>query len=182
MSDARIARRYSKALVAICDKDKSHESVGRDLDKVVDALSKEPAVRTSLSDPSVKSRTKAEVIKSMARSLVLRPMTTNFLLVLNEKDRMSDLAEIRDEFGRRLDVIAGRVRAKVVSARPLTVIEKKRVEDSLKKATGKTVVMDAAVDERLLGGVVTKIGNLVFDGSVRTQLDTLKTRLRLALQ
>jgi F-type H+-transporting ATPase subunit delta len=74
------------------------------------------------------------------------------------------------------------VRAKVVSARPLTVIEKKRVEDSLKRATGKTVVMDAAIDERLLGGVVTKIGNLVFDGSVRMQLDTLKTRLRLAIQ
>ena len=182
MSDHRIARRYAKALIGICDKDRSHEAVGRDLDKVVESLEKEPAIRARLEDPSIKARTKGKVIESIARSLVLRPMTTNFLQVLNEKDRFGELRGIREDFARRLDEVQGRVRARVTSAKPLTVIEKKRVEDALKKTTGKSIVLDAAVDEKLLGGVVTKIGNLVLDGSVRTQLDTLEARLRQALQ
>lgn len=182
MSDVRIARRYAKALVGLCDKDKSHEAVGRDLEKVVDALNKEPKVLSALVDPSITSRTKAEVLRSVSRSLLLRPTTTHFLVLLAEKGRVDALSSIRDEFSRRLDDVQGRVRARVTSARPLTVIEKKRVEDALKKATGKTVALEATVDEKLLGGVVTRIGNLVLDGSVRTQLNTLESRLRQAVQ
>ncbi len=182
MSDIRIARRYAKALIAISDKDKSHESVARDLDKVVEGLAKEPSVATALSNPTIRSRTKGEVVRKIASSLMLRPSTTNFLLVLNEHDRLGELTAIRNEFARRLDVIQGRVRAKVTSAKPLTTMDKKRVEDALRKATGKTVLVDTAVDERLIGGVVTKMGNLVLDGTVRTQLDTLKARLHQVFQ
>ncbi len=182
MSDVRIARRYAKALVGLCEKDKSHEAVGRDLDKVVDALEKEPKVFGALTDPSISSRTKGEVLRSVSRSLLLRPTTTHFLVLLADKGRVAALPGIRVEFGRRLDEVQGRGRARVTSARPLTIIEKKRVEDALKRATGKSVVLDATVDEKLLGGVVTRIGNLVLDGSVRHQLDSLQGRLRQAVQ
>ena len=75
------------------------------------------------------------------------------------------------------DEKAGRVRAQVTSAQPLSPAEINRVRDSLARRTGKHVVLEAAVDPTLIGGIVARVGDLVLDGSIRTQLGSLREKL-----
>jgi F-type H+-transporting ATPase subunit delta len=69
------------------------------------------------------------------------------------------------------------VRAHVTSAQPLGAAELERVRQSLAKRTGKQVILEASVDPALIGGLVARVGDLVLDGSVRTQLGTLRDKL-----
>ena len=75
------------------------------------------------------------------------------------------------------DARAGQVRATVTSAAPLGVTELDKVRRSLEQRTGKKVILETAVDPELIGGVVARVGDLVLDGSVRTQLEELRRRL-----
>ncbi len=182
MSASRIARRYSKALIAICDKDSSHEHVARDLDKVVTALGENGEVHEALLNPAVGIAVKSKVLESISKSLVLRPSAQNFLQFLNDKQRLDELEGILEDFRDRLDELSGRVRALVTSAKPLSTLESQRIKTALEKSTGKKVVLETATDPSLLGGVVTRVGNTVLDGSVQSALNQMRTQLFQAVQ
>lgn len=172
-----VAKRYSKALIGLCDKDKSHDHVARDLDKVLGALEKHVEFRDAMTNPTVGQAARRQVMEHVAKSLVLRPLTRNFLLYVSDRKRMDQLEAITVDFKERLDVIAGRVNAAVITAKPLTALEKQRIQGALEKTTGKKVHLDASVDESILGGAITQVGNIVLDGSVRAQLNKMKTQL-----
>lgn len=174
---ASIARRYSQALVGLCDKDKSHEPVAADLDKVQAAFVKHPEVLAALENPTVSGNLREKVVARIAKDLSLRPLSSNFVTYLARKERIGELETIIVLFRERLDEIAGRVRAEVTTATALNTLDKTKLQKALEKATGKKVVLEVTVDPDLLGGVVTKVGNIVLDGSVRTQLTKMKEQL-----
>ena len=182
MSSSKIAKRYSKALVGLCDKDKSHEHVARDLKKIVDALEENPQVPAALVDPKVGRATKAKVLESIGQSLLLRPLTRNLLSYLNDQGRLGEIEGILLDFNERLDEIAGRIRATVTTAKPLNPMDMSKIKTALEKATGKQVVIESKVDENIVGGVVTRMGNIVLDGSIRTALNNMKSLLLEAVQ
>ena len=177
MSASKIAKRYSKALVALCEKDKSHEHVSRDLTKVVEALGANTDVRGALVDPKLGRATKQKVLESVGQSLLLRPLTKNLLSYLNDQGRLGEIEGILLDFNERLDVLAGRVRATVTTAQPLNPMDMTKIKTALEKATGKQVVIESKVDEQIVGGVVTRMGNIVLDGSIRTALNNMKSLL-----
>ena len=177
MSASKIAKRYSKALVGLCNADKSHEHVARDLAKIVEALKANPEVETALLDPKLGRGTKRKVLDSVGQSLLLRPLTRNLLAYLNDQGRIGELEGILWDFNERLDVLAGRVRATVTTAKPLNPMDMTKIKTALEKATGKQVVIEAQVDEQIVGGVVTRMGNIVLDGSIRTALNNMKSLL-----
>lgn len=182
MSASKIAKRYSKALVGLCNKDSSHEHIARDLAKVVDALAEHGDVTTALHDPKVGRATKAKVLDSIGQSLLLRPLTRNFLAYLNDQGRLDELEGILSDFSERLDELAGRLRATVTTAKPLNPMDMTKIKTALEKATGKQVVLDTHVDESIVGGVVTRMGNIVLDGSIRTSLNNMKSLLLEAVR
>ncbi|MFT5429797.1 MAG: F-type H+-transporting ATPase subunit delta [Myxococcota bacterium] len=179
---SKIARRYAKALVGLCNKDKSHEQTARDLDKVLKALDGAAEVEAALGSRAIPASTKKKVVQSIAKSLMLRPLTTDFLCYLADKQRTDEIRGIAANFAVRLDEIAGRVPVSVVAAKPLTTLEKQRIKSALEKVTGKTVLLEASVDAEILGGVVTRVGNIVLDGSVRTALNKMKVQLHEAVR
>jgi len=181
-ASSKIARRYAKALVGLCDKDKSHEQTLRDLEKVLAGLDNAADVEAALGNPAISSGVKKQVVQSIAKSLMLRPLTTNFLCYLADKQRADQIRGITANFSERLDELAGRARASVVAAKPLTTLEKQRIKAALEKATGKTVMLEASVDAEIIGGVVARVGNIVLDGSVRTALNKMKVQLHEAVQ
>ena len=71
----------------------------------------------------------------------------------------------------------GRVRAEVTSAAPLSNAQLKDVEAALAKATGKKIMLQTRHDPEMIGGVIARVGDLVFDGSVRTRLENLKNEM-----
>ena len=72
---------------------------------------------------------------------------------------------------------SGVVSAEITSARPLSEMEKAEMRTNLEKLTGKRINLNFATDESLIGGVVTRLGSTVYDGSVKTQLEELKQQL-----
>jgi F-type H+-transporting ATPase subunit delta len=112
----------------------------------------------------------------IARARV-RPTTANFLQVLLRNHRLAHLSEITHSFARELDVRAGLVLAQVTTARTVTPQEQEALRARLAQMTGRNVYLQFAVDEELIGGVVTRIGSTVYDGSVRTRLQQIKQQM-----
>jgi F-type H+-transporting ATPase subunit delta len=100
-----------------------------------------------------------------------------FVLLLLDRRRITALPAIARAYRELEDQHIGRVRAQVVSAQALAAGDLDRVRQSLEKRTGKKVLIEASVDAALIGGVVARVGDLVLDGSVRTQLASLREKL-----
>ncbi len=177
MSASKVARRYSKALVGLCNKDKSHELVAKDLDSVSKALHDNPTVADALASPTVDLGVKARVLEEISKNLALRPLTKSFLLYVNERGRTVEIPGITEDFKSRLDGLSGRIRAVVTSATPLSVLDATRLKAALERASKKKVLVETQVDASLIGGLVTRIDNLVLDGSVKSELKRLRAEL-----
>jgi F-type H+-transporting ATPase subunit delta len=182
MSSAQIARRYSKALLALCEGEASQEAVATDLDRMLEALAVHAELATTLYGRGLEISSRRRILEPVMKSLSLGALASKFLLYLNEQKRFDVLPEIVACFHQQLDELAGRVRATVVSAKALSEAETKKIESALAKASGKKVLLDTLVDPTLIGGVVTRIGNVVLDGSVRTALNQVKMQLAEAVQ
>jgi F-type H+-transporting ATPase subunit delta len=98
----------------------------------------------------------------------------NFLLLLLDRGRIGYLSAIIASYGAYADEISGVVRPILYSAMPLEADKVQGIKDALTKSTGKKVVLSVEVDPALIGGVVTKIGDMVYDGSIRTQLNQIE--------
>jgi F-type H+-transporting ATPase subunit delta len=96
---------------------------------------------------------------------------------LLRNQRLSELAQVNSKLAQVLDERAGVVSAEVVSARPVADVARAALEEKLKQVTGKKVRLNFGTDESLLGGIVTRIGSTVYDGSVRNQLVRLGEEL-----
>jgi F-type H+-transporting ATPase subunit delta len=100
-----------------------------------------------------------------------------FVLLLLERRRIVLLPSIARAYRDMADAHLGRVRAQITSAEPLAAAALDRVRRSLEQRTGKQVIVETAVDPDLIGGLVARVGDLVLDGSVRTQLSDLRAKL-----
>ena len=107
-------------------------------------------------------------------STVLR----NFLRLLVDRHRLAMLPDIARLFRDMADEKAGRVRGTVVSAIPLDPQSIRQLESTLSQVVQKQVVLETRVDQEVLGGVSTQVGSVVFDGTLRSQLDDLKRALQ----
>ena len=104
----------------------------------------------------------------------------SFLHLLVDRQRIADLAQIARVFRGLVDAHAGRVRATVTSAAPLSDRDLKKVQNAIEEMTGREIVLDAKTDPSLIGGVVTQVGATQFDGSLRSQLERMRDRLKNA--
>jgi F-type H+-transporting ATPase subunit delta len=101
----------------------------------------------------------------------------NFVMLLLDKGRIATLPDIARAHRTLVDEQAGRVRATVTSARPLDPVLETRLKAALERQSGKTVILEKREDPAIVGGLVTQLGDIVYDGSVRTQLQQLREEL-----
>jgi F-type H+-transporting ATPase subunit delta len=102
----------------------------------------------------------------------------NFLRLLVDRNRVAMLPDLARLFRDMADEKAGRVRGTVVSAVPVDPQAVRQLEQILSKVVQKQVVLETRVDHSVVGGVSTQVGSVVFDGTLRTQLDDLKRTLQ----
>ena len=117
------------------------------------------------------------VLSSIAQAEGLSRLVTNFYSYLIDQRRLVDFSSIREEFTRLVDADSGLITAQVVSASPLDDQRRDRLQRALSERTGLDVRLEVEVDESLIGGVVANVGDLVFDGSIRAQLESLRANL-----
>jgi F-type H+-transporting ATPase subunit delta len=132
-----------------------------------------PELRNVLLSPAVPTARKRAVIARVTEAGGSSRMVRNFLYVLIDRRRTDLLAEAIEAFEAAIDERLGLVHARVTSAAPLTELQRADLQQALSQVAGKQVRCDFAVDPNLIGGVVARIGSTVYDGSVRTQLDSL---------
>jgi len=172
-----IARRYAKALLEIGIQQQTYDALGKELDRAADTLKGSPELRTALENPVFPLEQRRLVLDDVARRLALSKTLRNFVMLLLDKGRIASLADIARAHRALVDEHAGRIRATVTSARPLDPMLETRLKTALEKQSGKTVILEKREDAAIVGGLVTQLGDTVYDGSVRTQLAELREQL-----
>jgi F-type H+-transporting ATPase subunit delta len=165
-----VARRYAKALVEIAAASDELEAVRQELTDFAELLRGQREFRLFVENPSVQGRDKTAVLEEIVSTLALRRLTATFLRILLEGGRLGALEGILRAYVTLMDERLGRVRALVTAATPLPAELQERLRQRLAEVTGKQVYLDIHDDPSILGGLITQIGSLVYDGSVRTQL------------
>ena len=178
MNASGIARRYAKALFELSVEDGRFEETGRELQALKGALESDPDLVVALSSPLTTREDRLAVAEALIAALQPSPTLGNTLRLLADRRRLADLAAIARTYREFADDKAGRVRARVTSAAPLSEEAATRIGAALTQATQRTVVVERAVDPALLGGAVAQVGSQVFDGSIRNQLEQLKQQLK----
>ncbi len=117
------------------------------------------------------------MMEAVIGSTDLSDIMKSFLILLFNKGRIGFLREIASYYNDMADELKGVVKASVTSATQLSDDAVSKIKESLSKKTGKTIVLNVEQDPSLIGGVVTKLGDLVLDGSVKTQLINMRETL-----
>jgi len=172
-----VARRYARALFGIGMDAGNYEALGQEIDELSTLLDSSPELRNALENPVFKPEEKRKVLEQILPRVTPTAEVRRFVLLLLDRRRITLLPAIARAYRDLTDAQLGRVRAEVTSAQELPPATLDRVRRSLEQRTGKKVLINATVDPELIGGVVARVGDLVLDGSVRTQLDDLRTRL-----
>ena len=178
MSANAIARRYAKALVQLAAEEGAVETFHGELARVEELFAANPELGSLLSNPAYGIEAKLEILKDVAGKLSLSGTIRNFLLLLQERNRMTCLPAITSCYSILADELSGVVRPVITSALPLGDAQIAEIKAALEKSTGKKVNMTVEIDPSLIGGVVTKIGDKVLDGSVKTQLTRIEDILQ----
>src|SRR5512137_1711081 len=173
-----IARRYAKALFSLADEQDQVEHWSTGLDALGKALASSPELRATLESPILEKEQRRGVVAALCKSLGLPETPSSFLLLLSDRSRLAYLPAIIQDFRDLADARLGRVRAKVTSAVPLSPGEAQRIAEKLAQAEKAQVIVETAVDAALLGGVVAQVGSMVYDGSVRSQLEELRRAMK----
>lgn len=177
MNQSRIAHRYARALFELARDTGKAELIGEGLSSVQEVLAEEETLRAALLTPVATRTTKGEILDALVAAMSLDPMLGNFLHVLLDARKLGALDAVVAAYGEMADAEAGRVRGEAVTRMPLNQPELEHLSKALSEALDKEVLLTSRVDPSVLGGVVVQVGNLVFDGSLKTQLRRMKETL-----
>ena len=178
MSTNAIAKRYAKALVQIGSEAGTVDGFNGELTRFSTLLTGNGELSAVFANPAYGIQSKSEILKELVAKLQISPMVSNLLMLLLERGRLSVLPQIAESYGAFADELAGVIRPTLSSGLPLEPAQIEEIRTALAKSTGKKVELEVKVDPALIGGVVTKIGDKVFDGSVRTQLARIQDILQ----
>ena len=171
------SKRYAKALVQLALEGGRAEEVGQELQEALALLASHRDLQNLLARPWVKGTVKQEVIAAVAERSGWSAPVKDFLGLLAARGRMDHLQEIVLAYQGFVDEAFGRVRARVRTAVALTDEDRRQIFEHLSRALGKEVLVEEAVDRKLLGGFVAEIGSRVLDGSLDGQLARMRERL-----
>jgi F-type H+-transporting ATPase subunit delta len=178
MKNLSVSRRYAKALMLIGKEYGQADHYRNELESVVELFDSsqelEMAVTNSLFDKNDRRKVLAAVMEKSELSRIMK----SFVMLLFDKGRIGFLRGICDFYKQLADEVKGVVHATLVSATQLSAEATEKIRQVLAKRTGKDVILDVEQDPSLIGGIVTRIGDLVLDGSVKTQLLNMRESLK----
>jgi F-type H+-transporting ATPase subunit delta len=177
MPSGSLARRYAKAILALGADQGNLDRVGGDLRAIAKAFKDSAELATVLSNPAIRRADRKRVLDAVLGKLIVQPSTKNLVYLLLDGERLDTLPAISREVDAAIEAKAGRVTAQLTSARALDHAQLSQITAALEKLSGKKVDVVRREDPDLLGGVVAKVGDVVYDGSLRTQLRNLRDEL-----
>jgi F-type H+-transporting ATPase subunit delta len=174
LKDTKLATRYARALHAALRDPKENESAERFLTTLAAAIEESPELRSTLRNPAVRRAAKKDALYALAIRAGAGEFVGRFLRVIVDNRRIRDLSDIAAAYHAEREKAQGILPVTLTSAAPLAADMVAKVRTSLERLTGRTIRLSSNVDPSLLGGVVTRVGSTVYDGSLRTQLADLR--------
>ena len=178
MSVITIARRYAEALADVAIARNQVEQIDGELQVFAEMMKSSRELHDTFASPIVSQSDKLKVLEALIARATTGKMTANLLRTMLSHDRLHHVAEVYKQFRRELNERKGLVVAEVTTAAAVGAAQHAKLGRTLEQMTGKRVEFEFKTDPSLIGGVVTRIGSVVYDGSVRTQLQEIKERLK----
>ena len=177
MVSGSLARRYAKAIFAIGAQQGDLTKLGQDIRSLAKAMNTSAELMTALSNPAIRRSDRKKIIDGLLSAIGVQTASRNLVYMMLDGERMSSLPAISRELDQMIEEKAGRVGAEIISAKPLDPSQVSQITVALEKLSGKKVTVTTRQDPELLGGVIAKVGDTIYDGSLRTQLRTLRDEL-----
>jgi F-type H+-transporting ATPase subunit delta len=177
MSYDAIARRWARAIFEIGKETNSVQRLEADVSSFAQTYAESAELSAVLDNPLVPETSREAILVEIAGRMNVSDIAKNTLRLLARKRRLAALPDIARQLARLVDEDQNVLRAEVTSAGPLAADYLDKLAAELSKATGRKVVVSHKQDKSLIGGVVTKIGDRVIDGSVRARLDGFRESL-----
>ena len=168
---------YANALADIALEQGASEPAAKQLESFAAAYEESAELRTFLASPAVSMEAKHEVLEKIAKRLGASKIIRNFLFVIADHRRTQLIPEIVATFQQVLRQRQGMAEAEISSAVELTSAQKKELAATLARVTGKKIEPKYSLDPALLGGAVVRIGDTIYDGSLRSRLNEMRARL-----
>jgi len=172
------ALRYATALVDIASESGKSDAVEKDLMALQAALSNSQDLQNLTKSPLISRKDKQEAVQAIAKKGGFQDITSNFLALLAQNNRLNMVSSIMNAVRMELSRRRGEISANVQSAFALTKDQEKQLEASLAKAMGQSVAVNVEVDKSLIGGMVVTVGSQMIDDSVKRKLERLKIAMK----
>jgi F-type H+-transporting ATPase subunit delta len=172
------AMRYARALFDVVLREADLQAAQDALQAFADLARTNEALAHVFANPAIAISQKRAVANALInRAGSIPPPVAKLILLLAERDRLVLLPDVASAFRDRVMDYQKIMRGTVTTALPLEPDKVRALEQGLAQATGRTVVLEPRVDPSIIGGVVTRLGSTVYDGSVVTQLEKMKQTL-----
>lgn len=166
---------YAKALLGVGEKSGNTKQLLEELSAVAEAVSNQPSLANTLQSPQIGAEEKVNLVGRIFEKKVSAPLL-NFLKVVVGKDRFDCVPAISAAAKQLNDEKSGEVQATVTTAEKIDKSAKEEIANQLSKKLGKKVKLDSVIDPSIVGGVVVRVGDTVYDNSVVGQLQQVRQR------
>ena len=178
MKNLTVARRYAKALLIIGKEDGQAETYRDELDGFAKLMAKEKELEQAITNPLYAASGRKKVLETIVDKVGISKIVASFLLLLFDKGRFDFLNDINEFYQKLADELKGVLQASLVSASELSSETVEKIRTTLSKRTGRDIILQVEQDPSLIGGIVSRIGDLVLDGSIKSQLLNMRESLK----
>lgn len=177
MVSGSLARRYAKAIFELGTAQNNLDKLASDVRALAKAMETSPELRATLTSPAIRRSDRRKVVDELLQRIAAHALAKNTVYLLLDGERLASLPAIARELDAMIEARSGKVSAEITSARTLEPAQVLQITTALEKLSGKKVTVTRKEDPTLLGGVVARLGDTVYDGSLRTQLRNLRDDL-----
>jgi F-type H+-transporting ATPase subunit delta len=174
---SNISKRYARAFFEIAGEEKKLEQYYNELHQFSSMMAENKDLGGFLANPIFEQDVKKQVLEKIIGKMTLSPMTVNFLKLLVDKNRIDVLPDIDTCYRLMMDEALQKTRVTVKTAYPLSADMQKYIMSNLKKLTGREAEVTVEEDKSLLGGIVIGVGDTLYDGSIKNQLNNMRNLL-----
>lgn len=171
-----VGKRYAQALFDAAVDSNNVDGMFDEFTTVIDLFKSEEGLMDLMRTPSINSSEKKEILARVFKDS-LNQYLRNFLNILLDKNRFEYMTEIHDAFRQLVFPYKNTVEATVLTVVPLDEALRVALEEKLKQRFNKKVILENKIDESIIGGVVVYVGDQIIDGSIKNQLNQMKTQM-----
>jgi F-type H+-transporting ATPase subunit delta len=175
-----MAGRYATALFDLAGEAGARDAVSADLTRIVALVRGSADLARLVRSPVFSREEQARAMDAILARLNVQALTRKFIGLVAEKRRLFAVIDMAAAYEALLADKRGEIKARVTAAHPMSDAQTQALKDALRSAFHREVKLETAVDERLLGGLIVKVGSRMIDSSLATKLDKLKLAIREA--